>query len=52
MNMLASGFGQFVNGIFANWQMILFVLLTVLLILIIVFRKVKVIKFIDRKSVV
>ena len=46
MNMLASGFGQFVNGIFANWQMILFVLLTVLLILIIVFRKVKVIKFI------
>ena len=41
MNMLASGFTNFINGIFANWQMLLFGIAAVLLLLTIVFRKFK-----------
>ena len=42
MNLLASsGFQSFINGIFANWQMLLFVVLSVLLLLTIAFRKFK-----------
>lgn len=41
MNLLASGFANFINGIFANWQMILFVILAVLLLMTIAFRKFK-----------
>lgn len=41
MNMLASGFENFINGIFANWQMLLFGIAAVLLLLTIVFRKFK-----------
>lgn len=41
MNMLASGFENFINGIFANWQMLLFVVAAVLLLLTIAFRKFK-----------
>lgn len=41
MNMLASGFANFINGIFANWQMLLFAVAAVLLLLTIVFRKFK-----------
>lgn len=39
MNMLASGFANFINGIFANWQMLLFAVAAVLLLLVILFRK-------------
>ncbi len=39
MNMLASGFENFINGIFANWQMLLFVLAAVFLLMAIAFRK-------------
>ncbi|MDE6691184.1 MAG: hypothetical protein K2K04_04355, partial [Clostridia bacterium] len=42
MNMLASGFANFINGIFANWQMLLFAVAAVLLLLTIVFRKFKI----------
>ena len=42
MNLLANGFVNFINGIFANWQMILFVILAVLLLMTIAFRKFKV----------
>lgn len=42
MNFLASGFQNFINAIFENWAMILFVLLAVLLILAILFRRFKV----------
>lgn len=42
MNMLASGFENFINGIFANWQMLLFAVAAVLLLLTIVFRKFKI----------
>ena len=41
MNMLASGFENFINGIFANWQMLLFVIAAVLLLMTIAFRKFK-----------
>ena len=41
MNMLASGFENFINGIFANWQFLLFGIAAVLLLLTIVFRKFK-----------
>ena len=41
MNMLASGFENFINGVFANWQMLLFVIAAVLLLLTILFRKFK-----------
>ncbi|MCM1437719.1 MAG: hypothetical protein NC131_00710 [Roseburia sp.] len=41
MNMLASGFANFINGIFANWQMLLFGIGAVLLLLTLVFRKFK-----------
>lgn len=41
MNMLASGFENFINGIFANWQMLLFVIAAVLLLTAIAFRKFK-----------
>lgn len=41
MNMLASGFANFINGIFANWQLLLFAVAAVLLLLMIVFRKFK-----------
>lgn len=39
MNMLASGFENFINGIFANWQMLLFVIAAVLLLMAIAFRR-------------
>lgn len=39
MNMLASGFANFINGIFANWQFLLFAIGAVLLLLTILFRK-------------
>lgn len=42
MNMLASGFANFINGIFANWQMLLFVVGAVLLLMTILFRKFKI----------
>lgn len=42
MNMLASGFANFINGIFANWQMLLFVLCAVLFLMTILFRKFKI----------
>ena len=42
MNFLAGGFQNFINAIFENWAMILFVLLTVLLLLSVLFRKFKV----------
>ena len=41
MNMLASGFANFINGIFANWQMLLFVIAAVLFVMTILFRKFK-----------
>ena len=41
MNMLASGFENFINGIFAEWQMLLFGVAAVLLLLTIAFRKFK-----------
>ena len=41
MNMLASGFTNFINGIFEHWQMLLFGIAAVLLLLTIVFRKFK-----------
>ncbi len=41
MNMLASGLENFINGIFANWQMLLFAVAAVLLLLVILFRKFK-----------
>lgn len=47
MNMLAAGaFQTFVNTIFENWQMILFVLLAVLLLLTIIFKRFKTTAFI------
>ncbi len=46
MNMLASGFTNFINGVFANWQMLLFVIAAVLLLLTILFRKFKLTAFI------
>nr|MDE7379803.1 hypothetical protein [Clostridia bacterium] len=46
MNLLAGGFVRFVNSIFDNWQMILFAILAVLLLLVIVFRKVKLLRII------
>ena len=39
MNMLASGFENIINGVFANWQMLLFAVAAVLLLLTILFRK-------------
>lgn len=41
MNMLASGFENIINGVFANWQMLLFAVAAVLLLLTILFRKFK-----------
>ncbi|MCM1546442.1 MAG: hypothetical protein NC033_05340 [Clostridiales bacterium] len=41
MNMLAAGFANFINGIFANWQMLLFVIAAVLLLTAIAFRRFK-----------
>ena len=41
MNLLASGFENFINGIFANWQIILFVIAAVLFLMTIAFRKFK-----------
>ena len=44
MNILSSGgFASFVNSIFENWQMIIFVLLATLLLLAIAFRKFKIV---------
>ena len=42
MNILASGFANFINGIFANWQMLLFVVCAVLFVMTILFRKFKI----------
>ncbi|MDE7300741.1 MAG: hypothetical protein K2N47_01080, partial [Clostridia bacterium] len=41
MNLLAGGFNAFFDTVFANWQMILYVLLTILLLLTILFRHFK-----------
>lgn len=41
MNFLAGGFNAFFDVVFANWQMILYVLLTILLLLTILFRHFK-----------
>lgn len=41
MNTLASSFENFINGIFANWQMLLFVIAAVLLLTAIAFRRFK-----------
>ena len=46
MNILAGGFSSFINAVFADWQILLFVIAVVLLLLVIIFRKVKLVPWI------